>query len=152
MPSSDFDKMKAIACAQLQKLASAGVRICATLYCLATAMTSRCQDMDSSSLHSPYGYYNACISSSLYPGELDGLFLDLHGAIGVAGHGPTGDAEAELVEALVAVAGTHCLVGASFDLHGNISERLLKGLDMLSAYKTMPHVDMVNTLTTVNVN
>ena len=73
------------------------------------------------------------------------MFLDLHGAIGVAGRGPTGDAEAELVEALVAVVGPHCLVGASFDLHGNISERLVRGLDVLSAYKTMPHVDMVST-------
>lgn len=44
-----------------------------------------------------------------------------------------------------AVVGENCMISASFDLHGNISPRLLRSLDMVTAYKTMPHVDMENT-------
>lgn len=71
-----------------------------------------------------------------------GVFLDLHGAMGASG---SNDAEAELVEACRACVGPDCLISASFDLHGNISERLLFSLDMMTAYRTMPHVDMEET-------
>lgn len=72
----------------------------------------------------------------------NGLFLDLHGAMGAAG---CDDVEADIVEACRAQVGAACLFAASFDLHGNISERMLRALDMVTAYRTMPHVDMEET-------
>lgn len=79
--------------------------------------------------------------------HVDGVLLDLHGAMGVAGHGALGDAEAELAEVVRDVCNPDALVAASFDLHGNFSARLGRALDLVSAYKTMPHVDMEETKT-----
>mmetsp|Transcript_81269 Transcript_81269/g.252214 ORF Transcript_81269/g.252214 Transcript_81269/m.252214 type:complete len:594 (-) Transcript_81269:143-1924(-) len=74
---------------------------------------------------------------------LDGVYLDLHGAMGAEG---CNDAEAELVESMRDAVPVR-LVSASFDLHGNFSERLAAVLDMVAAYKTVPHVDMEETKT-----
>ena len=114
--------MKAMACTELRKLTNKSLFACSAvlLQYSATATASR--------YRLNYLFNAALLPACVLPpvlstGALDGLFLDLHGAMGVAGRGPDGDAEAELVEALRAVVGTRCLVGASFDLHGNISER-----------------------------
>ena len=77
-------------------------------------------------------------------GAVDGVFLDLHGAMGAEG---SDDAEAELAEAVRNAAPDVRLVAASFDLHGNFSERLGAAVDLVAAYKTMPHVDMEETKT-----
>ena len=75
--------------------------------------------------------------------RVDGVLLDLHGAMGAEG---CDDAEAELAEAVRSAIPVG-LVAASFDLHGNFSERLGSALDLVTAYKTMPHVDMEETKT-----
>ncbi|MCB0032071.1 MAG: M81 family metallopeptidase, partial [Anaerolineales bacterium] len=38
-----------------------------------------------------------------------------------------------------------CLISASMDLHGNISARFVAAIDMLTAYRTAPHVDVLET-------
>ena len=73
---------------------------------------------------------------------LDGLYLDMHGAMNVAG---LSDAEGDFYAAARAVVGPDCLIAASYDLHGNLSPRILDNLDMLTAYRTAPHVDVLNT-------
>ncbi len=75
-------------------------------------------------------------------GSLDGLFLHLHGAMHVAG---MDDAEGDWIMAAREVVGPDCLISASFDLHGNISRRVVEHLDMLTAYRTAPHVDAPQT-------
>jgi microcystin degradation protein MlrC len=72
----------------------------------------------------------------------DGVYLDFHGAMHVAG---MDDAEGDWVQAVREIVGPGCLLAASFDLHGNISAREVAGLDMLTAYRTAPHVDVVET-------
>ena len=37
------------------------------------------------------------------------------------------------------------LLSASFDLHGNFSRRMARDLDMATAYRTAPHVDILET-------
>ncbi|RJS83718.1 hypothetical protein CW706_05650 [Candidatus Bathyarchaeota archaeon] len=37
------------------------------------------------------------------------------------------------------------MISASLDLHGNISPRLLEKTDILTAYRTAPHVDVEET-------
>jgi microcystin degradation protein MlrC len=69
---------------------------------------------------------------------LDGLYLDLHGAMYVQG---LEDAEADWIAAARDVVGPQCLIAASFDLHGNLSARSVELLDMLAAFRTAPHVD-----------
>ncbi|MCB0025644.1 MAG: M81 family metallopeptidase, partial [Caldilinea sp.] len=75
-------------------------------------------------------------------GPWDGVYLDFHGAMNVRG---MDDAEGDWVVAVREVVGPQCLLAASFDLHGNISEREAATLDMLTAYRTAPHVDVVET-------
>jgi microcystin degradation protein MlrC len=75
-------------------------------------------------------------------GPLDGLFLDLHGAMSVVGRT---DVEADLAEAVRAVVGPDVLVSASMDLHGNVSRRLATALDLLTCYRRAPHTDTWDT-------
>ena len=73
---------------------------------------------------------------------LDGLFLDMHGAMNVSG---MDDAEGDWITAARAVVGEKCLISGSFDLHGNISQREADALDMLTAFRTAPHIDYMET-------
>eukprot|EP01063_Lacrimia_lanifica_P033576 TRINITY_DN600_c0_g1_i1.p1 TRINITY_DN600_c0_g1~~TRINITY_DN600_c0_g1_i1.p1 ORF type:complete len:546 (+),score=148.04 TRINITY_DN600_c0_g1_i1:77-1714(+) len=75
---------------------------------------------------------------------LGGVYFDLHGAMSAVG---CDDAEAELVEAVRGAVPHVGLAAASFDLHGNVSERLCAALDIVAAYKTFPHDDMEETKT-----
>jgi microcystin degradation protein MlrC len=74
---------------------------------------------------------------------LDGLYLPMHGAMFVDG---LQDAEADWYESARKVVGTKCLMSASYDLHGNISKRIIDTLDMLSAFRTAPHIDREETM------
>lgn len=74
--------------------------------------------------------------------HFDGVYLDMHGATNVEG---MDDAEGDWIQSIRQVVGPNCLIAASFDLHGNISEREMQYLDMMTAYRTAPHVDMVET-------
>jgi microcystin degradation protein MlrC len=69
---------------------------------------------------------------------LDGLYLDLHGAMAVEG---LDDAEAELAEAVRAVVGPECVISAGMDLHGNVSARLVAQVDLFTAHRLAPHED-----------
>ncbi|MDA8298045.1 MAG: M81 family metallopeptidase [Actinomycetota bacterium] len=71
-------------------------------------------------------------------GPLDGVLLDIHGAMTVIG---CEDAEADLAEALRAALGEGVMISASMDLHGNVSRRLAEVVDLLTCYRTAPHVD-----------
>ena len=73
---------------------------------------------------------------------LDGLYLAMHGAMYVDG---MQDAEGDWIAAARQVVGTQCLISASYDLHGNLSRKIVDTLDMLSAYRTAPHIDVPQT-------
>ncbi|GGK26167.1 M81 family metallopeptidase [Salinarimonas ramus] len=75
-------------------------------------------------------------------GPLDGIVLDLHGAM-VTEH--LDDGEVEIVARVRALVGPDVPIVASLDLHGNIGERLVADADALVAYRTYPHVDMADT-------
>ncbi len=72
-------------------------------------------------------------------GPLDGVCLDLHGAM-VAEH--LDDGEGELIARVRAVVGPDVPIAVSLDLHGNTSERMVDEADLLVAFRTYPHVDM----------
>jgi len=71
---------------------------------------------------------------------LDGVYLAMHGAMYVEG---MTDAEGDWYEATRKVVGPDCILSASYDLHGNISQRIVDNLDAITAYRTAPHVDRV---------
>jgi microcystin degradation protein MlrC len=70
---------------------------------------------------------------------VDGLLLDLHGAMEVEG---IGDGETDLIQAVRALVGDQLLIAVSLDLHGNISPELVASANILTAYRTAPHRDM----------
>ena len=70
---------------------------------------------------------------------LDGVYLAMHGACFVAG---MWDAEGDWIAAARAVVGAACPIAASYDLHGNVSQRVIDALDMFAAYRTAPHIDV----------
>jgi microcystin degradation protein MlrC len=74
---------------------------------------------------------------------LHGLYLPMHGAMFVDG---MQDAEADWYQAARRVVGPACLLSASYDLHGNISQRIIDTIDMLSAFRTAPHIDREETM------
>ncbi|KAB5570104.1 hypothetical protein GE09DRAFT_957042 [Coniochaeta sp. 2T2.1] len=73
---------------------------------------------------------------------LDGLWLDIHGAMCVEG---MDDCEAELLERIRSVVGPDTIISASMDLHGNVSKRLVHGLDLVTCYRMAPHEDELET-------
>ncbi|KAL5406607.1 hypothetical protein PMIN06_001889 [Paraphaeosphaeria minitans] len=73
---------------------------------------------------------------------LDGLWFDIHGAMYVEG---LEDVEAELLRRIRAVIGPTTVVSASMDLHGNVSRELAHQADLITCYRTAPHVDVWET-------
>jgi len=73
---------------------------------------------------------------------LDGLYLDLHGAM-VATHAP--DGEGELLRRLRARLGPDLPIAVSLDSHANVTEAMVRLASVLTAYRTYPHVDMWET-------
>lgn len=69
-------------------------------------------------------------------GRLDGVYLALHGAMGVEG---LRDPEARLIEAAAEAAGAPVMV--THDLHANLTEARVRAALAVISYKTNPHRD-----------
>ncbi|TCL91315.1 microcystin degradation protein MlrC [Rhizobium sp. PP-WC-2G-219] len=74
---------------------------------------------------------------------LDGLYLAMHGAMNVEG---MDDAEGDWISAARSVVGPDIPVAASYDLHGNVTQRIIDQLDIFAAYRTAPHIDTRETM------
>ncbi|WP_428424807.1 M81 family metallopeptidase [Pararhizobium sp.] len=74
---------------------------------------------------------------------VDGLYLAMHGAINVEG---MDDAEGDWISAARTVVGPDCPIAASYDLHGNVSQKIIDQLDIFAAYRTAPHIDVRETM------
>ena len=73
---------------------------------------------------------------------LDGLWYDIHGAMHVEG---LDDCESELLWRIRRVIGWSVAVSASMDLHGNVSQKLVEQIDLITCYHTAPHEDVNKT-------
>ena len=82
------------------------------------------------------------IVADLQRGGFDAIYLDLHGAGVAVG---ADDAEGELLARIRAVVGPGMPIVASLDLHANVTERMLKLTNAMTAFRTYPHVDMRET-------
>ncbi|MEN0073103.1 MAG: M81 family metallopeptidase [Paracraurococcus sp.] len=81
----------------------------------------------------------AALSDALEAGPLDGVYLELHGAMVAVGYD---DAEGELLRRLRAVVGPEMPVTVSLDPHANMTRAMVDLADALVPYRTYPHVDM----------
>ena len=71
-------------------------------------------------------------------GPFDGVYLSLHGAMGVRG---VARPEAELARRVRAVVGRGAFIVGTFDPHGNEDEEFLRHADMAFTAKYFPHYD-----------
>jgi microcystin degradation protein MlrC len=75
-------------------------------------------------------------------GPWDGIFLVMHGGMYVNG---MKDTEGQFFTEVRKIVGPDCLLAAGYDLHGNVSQRVIDNLDILTAYRTAPHIDWIET-------
>lgn len=79
------------------------------------------------------------LSDALEKAPLDGVYLDLHGAMVVVGFD---DAEAELLRRVRAVVGPAMPLAISLDPHANMTAAMMAHSDVMVPFRTYPHVDM----------
>jgi microcystin degradation protein MlrC len=72
-------------------------------------------------------------------GAVDGVLLDLHGAMVVEG---IDDADGDFIETVRHMVGPDCPIVSTFDLHGNHTQRRLDAATAVIGFDTYPHVDM----------
>lgn len=75
-------------------------------------------------------------------GDLDAVFLALHGAMGVEG---VADPETYLVKKIKNLLGENIPVIVTMDLHANITNEKFNTMDLIFGYQTNPHRDMDKT-------
>jgi microcystin degradation protein MlrC len=74
--------------------------------------------------------------------DVDGVYFSLHGAMGADGEL---DPEGYLLEQVRRIVGGTVPTVVSLDLHGILTERMLRHIDGLALYHTYPHVDFAET-------
>ncbi len=75
-------------------------------------------------------------------GEIDGVYLDLHGAMVTEDFE---DGEGELLRRVRETVGPGLPVVTSLDLHGNLTPEFAERTSSMTIYRTYPHVDMAAT-------
>ena len=53
---------------------------------------------------------------------------------------------ASWIAAVRAVVGPEMLIATSYDLHGNVSQKIVDAIDIFAAYRTAPHIDVAETM------
>ena len=81
----------------------------------------------------------ASLSDALAEAPLDGIYLELHGAMVAVGFD---DAEGEVLRRIRAVVGPDLPITVSLDPHANMTRQMVDLADALVPYRTYPHVDM----------
>lgn len=74
--------------------------------------------------------------------QLDGVYLDLHGAMVTESWD---DGEGELLARVRQVIGPDLPLVASLDMHANISQQMVHCSDVMTIFRTYPHLDMAAT-------
>ncbi len=72
----------------------------------------------------------------------DAVYLDLHGAMVTRKYD---DGEAEILRRIREAAGYDLPIAVSLDLHGNLSKSFFDLADLVTIYRTYPHVDLAET-------
>jgi microcystin degradation protein MlrC len=75
-------------------------------------------------------------------GPVDAFYYDVHGAMGVE---DLDDPEADLLSAIRHHLPPGALITCSQDLHGNVTDSLVAMTDLITAYRTAPHLDWMET-------
>lgn len=71
-------------------------------------------------------------------GPWDAVLLALHGAAASEVHR---DADGEVLERVRKLVGDHVPIGVTYDMHANVSPRMIECADVVNIYLTNPHLD-----------
>ncbi len=71
--------------------------------------------------------------------EPDVILVSLHGAMCIEGEP---DGSGYVLEEIRQCAGKICVIGATTDMHANMTARMLSNADYIVGYKTYPHMDL----------
>ena len=94
--------------------------------------------------HSGYARLKAeCLQSLRQSLPVDGVLLDLHGAMEVEGMDKP---EPDLAAAVRLLVGDAVPISVSLDLHGNLTQALLDQVNCVTAFRTAPHRDYPDTV------
>jgi microcystin degradation protein MlrC len=74
--------------------------------------------------------------------DIDGIYVSLHGAMGADGEL---DPEGHLLAEIRRLAGDDIPIVISLDLHGILTDRMLRQVDGFAIYHSYPHVDFADT-------
>ncbi|MDB4847930.1 M81 family metallopeptidase [Candidatus Pseudothioglobus singularis] len=74
--------------------------------------------------------------------RLDGILLLMHGAMYVEG---IEDPEGEWIASVRNTVGNECIISVSYDLHGQMTDKIISNIDAFAAFKTAPHIDVKDT-------
>ena len=89
------------------------------------------------------GLVNGVLENLGKAGQIDGLLISLHGALIAEDEV---DVEGFLLEKIrKSVADDNCPIVSTLDLHAHVTPRMLLNSDVLTAYHTNPHLDLVQT-------
>ncbi|MBE1608595.1 M81 family metallopeptidase [Actinopolymorpha pittospori] len=78
------------------------------------------------------------VASLVDRGPWDGVLLPIHGAAVAEG---CPDADGDLIRRVRGIVGPDVPIGATLDLHANVSRTMVDHLDVVTVYQTNPHVD-----------
>ena len=73
---------------------------------------------------------------------IDGILLIMHGAMYVKG---ISDPEGFFIKKIRSKVSKNCKISLSYDLHGQMTDSIIKNIDYFAAYKTAPHIDVKQT-------
>ena len=74
--------------------------------------------------------------------KIDGILLIMHGAMYVPN---VDDPEGEWIKSTRKVVGKKCLISVAYDLHGQVTDLIIKNINYFAAFKTAPHIDIKKT-------
>lgn len=75
-------------------------------------------------------------------GHLDGIYLDLHGAMVTQAYQ---DGEGELLRRIRQLTGPDLPIAVSFDLHANVTPAIMEHASTVNIFRTYPHIDLAST-------
>jgi len=119
----------------LHALRAAGHELAPLLWCSATPcahVTERAYEMIADMI----------LEDLRAAGPLDGIYLDLHGAM-VAEH--LEDGEGEILRRIRAELGPELPIAISLDLHANLTMDMVEQASVIDIFRTYPHIDMGET-------
>ncbi|MBN1691871.1 MAG: M81 family metallopeptidase [Dehalococcoidia bacterium] len=88
------------------------------------------------------GFKNEIMTRLRNAGKLDGIYLSLHGSMGVEG---LIDPEGDLLQAIRDEFGDQIPIGTSYDQHANMTEKKATLATFIVGFKTNPHRDFFST-------